>query len=234
MLAQLSDPHIRLEDDEPAHALRRAVAALEALDPPPDAVLVSGDLADSGDPREYEIVRELLAPLPMPVHVLPGNHDDVAALEAVFGPVEYEVDAGPLRLVSVDTTIPGRGDGRIPVERLAPRLAGAKPTIVAMHHAPLTTGVAPMDALGVPQDDRRALAELLSGRPHVKRVVAGHLHRTIVGAVGGVPVFVCPGTHLQLPLEFNATTGLAPNEDPPGYALHLLRDGEVTSHLVLL
>ena len=234
MLAQLSDPHIRLDDNAPTQALRRAVAALEALDPIPDAVLVSGDLADSGDPREYAIAREILQELPVPVHVLPGNHDDVAALEAVFGPVEYEVDAGPLRLVSVDTTIPGRDDGRIPVRRLAARLGVEKPTILAMHHAPLVTGVRPMDDLGVPGEDRRALAELLAGRPHVKRIVTGHLHRTMVGAVGGVPVFVCPGTHLQLALELTATAGLPSNDDPPGYALHLLRDGEVTSHLVLL
>src|SRR5262245_6213568 len=127
MLAQLSDPHIRLGDDAPDRALAAAVAAVAALDPAPDAVLVSGDLADTGDPREYARVRELLAPLPMPYHVLPGNHDDVAALEAVFGPVSYAADVGDLRLVALDSTIPGRGDGRIPLDALESQLDGAKP-----------------------------------------------------------------------------------------------------------
>src|SRR4051794_3048444 len=101
MLAQLSDPHVRLGagEAESIAALRHAVAAVNALDPAPDATLVSGDLADAGDPREYALVKELLEPLTMPVHVLPGNHDDVPNLQRVFGPVEYEVDAGPLRLV---------------------------------------------------------------------------------------------------------------------------------------
>src|SRR3954447_5104858 len=148
MLAQLTDPHIRLGDDAPDRALAAAVAAVVALDPAPDAVLVSGDLADTGDPREYARVRELLAPLPMPYHVLPGNHDDVTELEKVFGPAEYAVDVGELRLVAVDSTIPGPGDGRIPLDRLAALLDGGKPTIVAMHHAPLVTGVRPMGQLG--------------------------------------------------------------------------------------
>jgi|tagenome__1003787_1003787.scaffolds.fasta_scaffold20962017_2 3',5'-cyclic-AMP phosphodiesterase len=234
MLAQLSDPHIRLGDDAPDRALAAAVAAVVALDPAPDAVLVSGDLADTGDPREYARVRELLAPLPMPYHVLPGNHDNVPELEKVFGPAEYAVDAGDLRLVAIDSTIPGGpGDGRVPVDRIASQLNGGKPTIVAMHHAPLVTGVAPMDALGVPREDREALAQLLARHPEVKRIVTGHLHRTIVGAVGGVPIFTCPGVHLQLELDFTGGE-IDTNDDPPGYALHLLLDGEVTSHVILL
>ena len=233
MLAQLTDPHIRLGDPAPDRALAAAVAAVVALDPAPDAVLVSGDLADNGDPREYERVRELLEPLPMPYHVLPGNHDNVPELEKVFGPAEYAVDVGDLRLVAVDSTIPGAGGGRIPVERLEPRLVDPRPTIVAMHHAPLATGVAAMDALGVPPEDCEALATLLRKRPQVKRVVTGHLHRTIVGAIGGVPIFTCPGVHLQLALDFKGGE-IDTNDDPPGYALHLLQDGEVTSHVLPL
>jgi Icc protein len=234
MLAQLSDPHIRLGDDAPDRALAAAVAAVAALDPAPDAVLVSGDLADTGDAREYARVRELLAPLPMPYHVLPGNHDNVPELEKVFGPAEYAVDVGDLRLVAIDSTIPGGpGDGRIPLDRLEARLNGGRPTIVAMHHAPLVTGVAPMDALGVPREDREGLAKLFAQHPEIKRVVTGHLHRTIVGAVGGVPIFTCPGVHLQLELDFKGGE-IDTNDDPPGYALHLLLDGEVTSHVLLL
>jgi 3',5'-cyclic AMP phosphodiesterase CpdA len=235
MLAQLSDPHIRLGEgaEASAAALAAAVSAVVALDPAPDAVLVSGDLTDTGGPREYARVRELLAPLSMPVHVLPGNHDDVPALEAVFGPSERAIDVGPLRLVTVDTTIPGSGGGRIPVDRVEARLSGDRPTILAMHHAPLTTGIPPMDELGVPADDRNALARLLARSPQVKRIVCGHVHRVVVGALGGVPVFTCPGTHRQLALDFKATE-IRTNDDPPGYALHLLRDGEVTTHVVPL
>jgi hypothetical protein len=90
-----------------------------------------------------------------------------------------------------------------------------------------------MDELGVPADDRNALARLLARSPQVKRIVCGHVHRAVVGALGGVPVFTCPGTHRQLALDFKATE-IRTNDDPPGYALHLLRDGEVTTHVVPL
>ena len=71
MLAQLSDPHI--QDDDSAAALAAAVRTVLELTPLPDAVLVSGDLAEHGTAAEYERVRELLSPLPMPVHVMPGQ-----------------------------------------------------------------------------------------------------------------------------------------------------------------
>jgi Icc protein len=233
MLAQLSDPHISVDDERAIGALRAAVDAVAQF--APDAVLVSGDLADHGDPAEYALVRELLAPLRMPVHVLPGNHDDVAALEAAFGRADYAVQAGPLRLVGVDSTIPGEDSGRVPVDRLQRHLEADResPTIIAMHHAPLTTGVPAMDALGVPDADVRALAQLLAGHPQVKRIVCGHLHRTMVGRVGGVPVLTCPGANLQLELDFDSHE-IDVTDDPPGYALHVLLDGDVTSHLVTI
>ena len=80
MLAQLSDP--RIQDDDPRRRWRRPCGRCSTLTPLPDAVLVSGDLAEHGTAAEYERVRELLAPLPMPVHVLPGNHDDRDVMRA--------------------------------------------------------------------------------------------------------------------------------------------------------
>src|SRR5207247_6993465 len=113
LLAQLSDPHVRVGrgDDGPAEALAAAVRAVAALAPLPQAVLVSGDIADHGEAREYERARELLAPLPMPVHVLAGNHDDRDALRECFGAAtawaggageqyQYATRCGPLRLVA--------------------------------------------------------------------------------------------------------------------------------------
>jgi 3',5'-cyclic AMP phosphodiesterase CpdA len=87
LLAQLSDPHVFAATGDPAaaDALAAAVRDVRALRPAPDAVLLSGDLAADGRPEEYARVRELVAPLAMAVHALPGNHDDRAALRAAFG-----------------------------------------------------------------------------------------------------------------------------------------------------
>jgi 3',5'-cyclic-AMP phosphodiesterase len=245
VLAQLSDPHVEVGpgDTGSAEALAAAVEAVLRLDPLPDAVLVSGDLTNLSDARSYERVRELLAPLSMPVHVLPGNHDDREALRAWFtddpvagasdDPFQYALRCGVLRLVVCDTTVPGRDDGRLDAGALA-WLSGALaaepdvPTIVAMHHAPLLTGIAAMDALGLPEADREALGSVLARFPCVRRVVSGHVHRGCFGVLGGCPVFACPSTHLQVRLSGGPELEL--EAAPPSFALHVvLAGGEVVT-----
>src|SRR3954469_3765595 len=247
VLAQLSDPHVDLgpEDTGSSEALAAAAVAVLALAPAPDAVLVSGDLTNLSDARSYERVRELLAPLPMPVHVLPGNHDDREALRAWFtedtlagaspDPFHYAVRCGELRLVVCDTTAPGR-DGGPPDDRALAWLSdelGVEPdvaTIVAMHHAPLLTGIGAMDAIGLPAADRDALASVLRRFPCVRRVVGGHVHRASFGMLGAVPVFACPSTHLQVRWEGGAEITLEPA--PPAFALHVMHAGGEVATLV--
>jgi Icc protein len=216
ILAQLSDPHIRVgpDDQDSAAALARAVDAVLRLDPLPDAVLVSGDLADGGTPAEYERVRELLAPLPMPVHVLPGNHD---ALDW-DGP--YAADCGDLRLVLCDTTIAGRDDGHLDIDWLDAQLAqSSMSTVVAMHHPPLLTGIGGLDAIGLPELERAALGALLARTPHVRRVVAGHVHRTAFGTLGGCQVVTCASTNWQAKLEIGSP-GFSIVAEPPAFLVH--------------
>jgi len=236
VLAQLSDPHVQVDADEGAsvRALAAAVEAVVASERRPDAVLVTGDLTEHAAAAEYERVRELLAPLTVPVHVLPGNHDDPDALRGYFGtPPAYDVRCGPLRLVACDTTLRGRDDGRLDVAWLEAQLADDPdtPTVVAMHHAPLRSGVAALDELGLPEADRAALAELLARHRQVKRVVAGHLHRAITGALGGCPVFVCPSSHLQARLDLRADAPLELVAEPAAFALHVVHGGELVSHV---
>ena len=161
--------------------------------PQPDALLVTGDLADHAADLEYERVDELLAPLRAPAYVLPGNHDDRGALRRHFGlpgadaePVCYSVDLGPLRLVVVDSTLPGKDAGALDDERitwLEGVLAASpeQPTLIAMHHPPLVTGVPAWDEIGLADASRLLLGEVVQRHRQVRRIVAGHLHRTIAG-----------------------------------------------------
>ena len=212
ILAQLSDPHMRLppEDEGSGEALAAAVKAVLVLDPLPDAVIVTGDLADGAEAAEYDRVRELLEPLPMPVHVLPGNHDDSAVVEA-----DYVVRVGELRLIGCDSTIPGRDDGELDLDWLAARLAEDRetPTIVAMHHAPILTGIGGLDDIGL--RNRDALGRLLERSPQVQRVIAGHVHRGAFGVVGGCGVVACPSTNLQAKLELGTAGFTVVREHPP-------------------
>jgi 3',5'-cyclic-AMP phosphodiesterase len=220
---------------------------LGALEPPPDAVLLTGDLTDDGDPRSYARIRELIAPLRAPVHPIPGNHDDRDALREVFadhpevaatdGFVQYAVRCGPLRVVLCDTLLPGSDGGRLDEERhtwLASTL-DAQPTLIAMHHAPIRTGIAEFDTIGLPDQDVRGLAAVLAGRANVLRVAAGHIHRAITGSVGGVPVVVSPSAWRQAVLDLRPDATIVLGDDRPGYALHVLEDGgALVTHTAVL
>lgn len=246
-IVQLSDPHVRVgpRDLDAARALAAAVEAVGRLAPHPDAVLVTGDLSDDGSARSYERVRELLAPLPAPVHALPGNHDDRDAIRAFFtppdvaaragDPVQYAVRIGDVRVVLCDTTRTGFPDGDFgPARRAwldAELLADPRtPTIVAMHHPPIAIGIPGLDALGLPPGDRAALTALVARHPQVRRVVCGHVHRAVSGVLGGCVVQICPSTYLQAVLTLGAGDfALAP--EPPAFAVHALVDGDVVSHV---
>jgi 3',5'-cyclic AMP phosphodiesterase CpdA len=213
-IAQLSDPHIKVgpDDEGSAEALARAVAAVLDLTPLPSAVIVTGDLADHAAAAEYERFHELVAPLPMPVHVLPGNHDDLDW----EGPHAVECDG--TRVVLCDTHIPGRDDGHLDLDWLESQI-GDGPTIVAMHHPPILTGIGGLDAIGLPEHERAALAELLSRSPHVQRVIAGHVHRTALATLGGCQVTTCASTNLQAKLEIGSP-GFTIVPEPPAFLVH--------------
>jgi 3',5'-cyclic AMP phosphodiesterase CpdA len=244
LVVQLSDLHIGADwgGRDPVDALWRTVEAVGRLRPAPDAVVASGDLTEHAADEEYALVREMLAALEAPLHVLPGNHDDRAALRVHFGlpgegaePVQYAAELGPVRLVVVDSTRPGAEHGELDAARLAwldAELAAApgRPTIVAMHHPPLLTGVPAMDAIGVAAADRRALGAVVERHPHVRRIVAGHVHRAVTGVLGGCPVLAAPSTFAQLRLDFT-TDELVITGEPSGYAVHALVDGELVSHV---
>jgi 3',5'-cyclic AMP phosphodiesterase CpdA len=245
LVAQLSDLHVGAEwaDGDPVAGLTAVVESIRSMRVRPDAVLVSGDLADNAADVEYTQVRELLAPLGAPLYVLAGNHDDRRALHRHFGvpgaaaePVQYSVELGPLRLVVLDTTRPGEDPGALDAERLAwldAALAAAPglPTLIAMHHPPLATGIPAWDELALPAPDRWALAHVLERHPQVRRLVAGHVHRIITGNLAGRAVLTLPSTYVQARLTFGAQEiELAPDE-PWGFALHAVLDGEVISHV---
>jgi 3',5'-cyclic-AMP phosphodiesterase len=243
VVVQLSDPHIGADwgVGDPDAALERAVADAAVLRP--DAVIVSGDIVEHGTDREYERARELLAAAGAPVHVLPGNHDDRAGLRRHFGlpgagaeRVTYAAEAGPLRLLMLDSTIPGQDAGELGAEQLAwlggELSASDAPAIVALHHPPLTTGVPAWDKMGLAEQDRAALAVLLARSRGPCRVVAGHLHRAMTGASGGSAVVVAPSVYVQGRFDLRSDDFALAPEEPVGFAVHVLAGGELASHVV--
>jgi 3',5'-cyclic-AMP phosphodiesterase len=249
LLCQISDTHIKADRKlaygivDTAAMLERCVAQVRALPQRPDAVIVTGDLVDFGRADEYALLRELLAPLTMPLYLMPGNHDERVQLRASFPDhpylrqwkpfVQYAIDDHPLRIVALDTVIPMQGGGTLCGERLAwlDRTLAAvrdKPTVVALHHPPFITGIGHMDRISLA--GASDLAAVIARHPQVERVIAGHLHRPITVRFAGTVASTCPSPAHQVALD------IAPNAadnyilEPPGFQLHWWNGQALVTH----
>lgn len=226
-IVHLSDPHflptgVPLAGRIDVQArFTRTLEAVERAVHAPDAIVVTGDLTDLGHPEAYRLLREQLEPfaqrLGAPVVWVAGNHDERPALrsellglEASEEPVTGVWDLSGLRLVALDTSVPGWHHGELGGEQLR-WLASvlAEParhgTLLAMHHPPLPSHVPLFGILEL--DDQDALAETIAGSD-VRGILAGHLHYSSQGTFAGVPVSVASATCYTLnlarpPLEVN-------------------------------
>ena len=230
----------------PGKRLRRAVDRLNALEPRPDVVLATGDLTERGKRREYERLRKLLAPLEIPLFVIPGNHDRRESLRDAFadhwympatGPIHYAIDRYPVRLIGIDTMNDGDPGGILDDDRLDwldRTLARAKdrPTLIFMHHPPFLTGIRALDALEF--RGRDALGEIIGRNPQVDRIVCGHIHRAMELRWHGTMVCTALSTAHQFALELREKRPLGFVLEPPGFALHIWRDGQIVTHHCLV
>jgi len=209
VILHLSDTHLlggdRLlgERYDTARHLRRTLEAAEATGVRPDAVVFTGDLTDLGEPEAYRALRAEVEPwaarLGAPVIWVAGNHDERPALraqlldaEASEEPVTGVWDLGGLRVVALDSTVPGWHHGDLDAAQLdwlRGVLAEPAPlgTILALHHPPLPTHIPFFDILEL--RDQRGLAEVVRGSD-VRAILAGHLHYSTSGTFAGVPVSV--------------------------------------------
>nr|WP_315594969.1 phosphodiesterase [uncultured Cupriavidus sp.] len=250
-IAQVSDMHVRPEGmlyqslvDSNAMFLR-AVVALNSLEPAPDVVLFTGDLTDDESPEAYAMLRELLGGLIHPYVLMPGNHDDRGSLREAFsgqpwwpdaGELNYGFDVGPVRVLAVDTTVPGFHHGELSQPTLAwlGRELGAnadRRIVIAMHHPPFDTGIPYLDRYGLREVN--AFAQLVSRYRNIDRIIAGHVHRAMHSRLGTIPVSTCPSTTTQIALRLQADAKPASYMEPPAFMLHRWNhtSGNAVSHL---
>jgi len=254
LIAQISDLHLKAGQRltygvvDTLGALRRAVDHLNRLHPRPDIVVISGDLVDFGRPDEYAVLHPELARLEMPCYLVPGNHDNREHLLAAFAdhaylpmsagaPLDWVVEEHPVRLIGLDTTIPGAHGGQLLDsqllwldEQLARRPDA--PTLLILHHPPFISGIGHMDR--EPFINASALEQVIARHPQVERLLCGHLHRPMQRRFGGSLSCVCPGTSHQIVLDLQQTAPAHFNLEPAGYLLHRLQaqQGLVTHNAV--
>ena len=210
IIAQISDTHLTLDTPEAERRIREfalTIADINALDPPPDAIVHTGDIVHNGRRDEYAQAAALLAKAHAPVYVLPGNKDDRANLRAAFSGrdyltpdsefIDYVVEDFPARLIALDTVRSGanRGDFRAEQAQRLVEWTDAepdRPIAVFTHHPPFEVTVGPVRFHFETTQSMALLQQALQRRERIVAVFSGHVHRAAAGRVGTIPASVVP------------------------------------------
>ena len=233
LLVQVSDLHL---DGSPERHERaaRVMAYVNGLTGV-DAVLVSGDIADHGEPAEYAEAKQLLKS-PHRILTCPGNHDVRGPYESVLlerspsgGAVNAAHDVAGVLIAMCDSSRPGRADGLLDESTLGwlDGVLADRPALVCFHHPPAAMNQPMIDEILLTDPDR--LAAVLDRHPGVLAVLCGHAHTAAATTFAGRPCHVAPGvvSTLRLPAEHADDLDYAL---PPAVALHVLDGTRLTTH----
>lgn len=220
VIAHISDTHF-LSGGRPLYGkvphevhLSRALAQIEASTAKPEAIVFTGDLADLGETDAYTRLRGIVEPFAdrLGAHIIwvMGNHDErpeyskqLFDIEPTEQPQDRVYDINGLRIISLDTSVPGYHHGNLLHEQLdwlTEVLATPAPhgTLLAMHHPPIPTPL--LVAMGMLElQDQPKLADVIRGTD-VRAILAGHLHYSTHSTFAGIPVSVAAATCYTLNL----------------------------------
>jgi len=250
LIAQISDLHIKRPgvlaygQVDTAAALTRCVATLNAFRPRPELVVISGDLADTPVAEEYEHLNRLLAPLEIGFAAVPGNHDSRELMRAALPKGGYAQSTGalnslhavgPLDLVLLDSSVPGKPHGELEAPTLAwldATLASSstRPALIFLHHPPFVTGIHHMDVQNL--RNAGALANVLRRHPRARLVAAGHVHRAALTQFLGIPATICPAPNHAVALDLEDSLPPSFKVEPPAFHLHTWFSGEHFGDLI--
>jgi Icc protein len=240
IVAQLSDIHA--DGSEKAYA--RLDKVLDWLKPlMPDAMIVSGDLAEADFESAYPAVEERLARFGCPFFVVPGNMDDHSHMRRAFGarfgwtsdrPLNVSGSVAGLRLIGLDVTVAGahHGDAGPVLDWLADQLSdGTLPTLIFQHQHPFPTGITGKDRNICFNGDRLA-AVIEAAGDTVVGLTCGHVHRPMFTTFAGRQATMAPSTRRanRLRLEDKDSDAV----DPPGLLVHHFSGGRLVSHVVMV
>ena len=228
-ILHLSDPHMTgsgydADGVDTVHAMSTLLAALDEVEDI-DLVITTGDLADDGSPegclRVLDAVGGFARARGVPHIYTTGNHDNRSSFEEVFGTGHLTPqatdhgthrapsgvcgavsDADGLRIITLDSLVPGAAHGELgeaQLQWLAEVLRSPAPsgTVIALHHPPLQVERHPLQSYLL--RDVEDLGEVLVGTD-ARVILCGHVHHQMAGALAGIPVLVAPGIVTRIDL----------------------------------
>ena len=242
-MLHLTDPHLfagadgELRGTVTAATLQRVLDHYTAGDWHAKRVLVTGDLIQDDSPEAYERFRELMLPLDLRVHCVPGNHDirDLMYPACCRPPFSYCAweEIGDWLIVGIDSCAEEDAGGRVTadeLERLAEIVINspAKHVMVCLHHPPVPMGSKWLDTVGLRNGDE--FLERLRTLERVRVAAFGHVHQEYDAQHKGIRIIATPSTCRQFE---PGSDDFAVDENPPAYRrIELCADGSIHTELV--
>ena len=207
-LVQLTDPHLYADTSEGLYGVNsyqsfEAVVA-EVAKQSMDLALLTGDLVHDESEQGYKNLRRSLQTLNVPIHLIPGNHDDFAFMQSEFkqGQIscEKQIELGNWQVLMLNSQVPGQVQGHLDEQELAwleqcLDQANNRHGIIFLHHNPVAVDCKWLDPLGL--DNAEKLFEVVAAHPQVKALVWGHVHQEFSEVRAGVQLLSTPSTCIQ-------------------------------------
>jgi len=226
VIAQISDIHIGGPNAGSGERFSMALAEIGAMTSVPDLVLLTGDLTHNGLRAEWDELVARLDSLSVPWLAIAGNHD--RGIDEVAG--HRAVDAGPLRLILVDSSSDTFTSADAAWLEQALVADPTAPTMVAIHHPPFETGIWWMDCVGL--DGKELFEDVVRRHPQVIKVLSGHVHRAIQANWGGCSLWVCPSTSVAVAADLDPRHEPSMTGEPPTFSLHAYTGAMIVSHII--
>jgi len=218
IIVQISDTHIDPEDLKVSSRileLERCVSDINRIDPPPDVVIHTGDIAHNGTSSKYKEILRILGKLCCPLYIAAGNRDDRAEIRLHFPQkryllpdspfVQYSVEGFAVRLIAIDTLSDTTNKGnfcKVRADSLRRTLVEdcIKPTVIFMHHPPFEIKESKYPWQYDNQEAIATLGNAINGQDNVVRLFCGHSHRDATGMISGIPASCVPSVAIDVRL----------------------------------
>ncbi|MCG9728575.1 3',5'-cyclic-AMP phosphodiesterase [Shewanella sp. Isolate13] len=245
-IVQVTDPHLFADPEaqllgvNTAQSLGAVLNTISAVNYPAHFMLATGDISQDYSNESYHSFVEAIAPVGLPCHYLPGNHDDPRIMSLhmqgpkVFG--QKRILAGNWQILMLDSTVRGRPGGHMSAEEfeLIDSAIKAEPDryiLLVMHHNPILTGCNWLDQHCM--DNGEDFIESVAQYPQVKGLLWGHVHQTIdtehAGPHGQLHLMATPSTCIQFKPK---SPYFALDAQQPGYRLlELKSDGSILTNV---
>jgi len=224
---------------KPTERVSQCLADITRWHADADFCVITGDLTHDADPAAYAWLANQLASFPLRTFIIPGNHDERAALIEAFPHIERDANGFIQYSHKTDTgtflfldTLKGSGsEGAYCSERrawLKDQLALAKgePVWIFMHHPPFDVGIPYMDRIKL--EEPGEFSDILASHSDIRHIFFGHIHRATYINWCGIPCTCVPGTSIQIPFIREAVGGARLSVEPAMYAVATISHGQTS------